>query len=304
MFVQISPNAADLGETLCSLNFASRVRGIEHGPTRKQAYPTELFKLKQLPDNTSVKVFKRSILLFVKMDQQVRDLENQLTEERKIRQKQETRALAVVSAQSPALSALNQAHKSLAEKKPPLVPSKLRLPLHGITNFLPPPSPLPPYRTRTSSILPVSTDNKENLSKMIMSVDNQAKQKSLKSKTGFLCCQTTTSTNKSAPMPRLRTSHVTGRQSFVWDLQTVWRASQVQSPMPRLREGVAATVMATPIAPRSGKFVGSPPTHWRLKHLIVVPLQKKHLVWSPLKLRGVRNGNRKSFLPSDAQIKL
>ena len=48
MFVQISPSAADLGETLCSLNFASRVRGIECGPVRKQADLTEIFKYKQL----------------------------------------------------------------------------------------------------------------------------------------------------------------------------------------------------------------------------------------------------------------
>lgn len=48
MFVQISPNAADVGETLCSLNFASRVRGIESGPARKQVDLNELFKYKQM----------------------------------------------------------------------------------------------------------------------------------------------------------------------------------------------------------------------------------------------------------------
>jgi len=48
MFVQISPSVTDLGETLCSLNFASRVRGIESGPARKQADLTELFKYKQM----------------------------------------------------------------------------------------------------------------------------------------------------------------------------------------------------------------------------------------------------------------
>ncbi|KAF6146194.1 hypothetical protein GIB67_005842 [Kingdonia uniflora] len=34
MFVQISPSENDLSETLCSLNFASRVRGIELGPAK------------------------------------------------------------------------------------------------------------------------------------------------------------------------------------------------------------------------------------------------------------------------------
>ena len=48
MFVQISPSSADLGETICSLNFASRVRGVEHGPARKQTDTSELFKYKQL----------------------------------------------------------------------------------------------------------------------------------------------------------------------------------------------------------------------------------------------------------------
>ena len=48
MFVQISPSTADLGETICSLNFASRVRGIESGPARKQVDLTELYKYKQM----------------------------------------------------------------------------------------------------------------------------------------------------------------------------------------------------------------------------------------------------------------
>ena len=48
MFVQISPSAADVGETICSLNFASRVRGIESGPARKQADLAELSKYKQM----------------------------------------------------------------------------------------------------------------------------------------------------------------------------------------------------------------------------------------------------------------
>lgn len=48
MFVQISPNSSDLGETICSLNFASRVRGVEHGPARRQTDHSELLKYKQL----------------------------------------------------------------------------------------------------------------------------------------------------------------------------------------------------------------------------------------------------------------
>ncbi|XP_068654035.1 kinesin-like protein KIN-14Q isoform X2 [Aristolochia californica] len=50
MFVQISPNENDLSETLCSLNFASRVRGIELGPAKKQVDVSELFRYKQMVD--------------------------------------------------------------------------------------------------------------------------------------------------------------------------------------------------------------------------------------------------------------
>ncbi|KAJ7953501.1 Kinesin-like protein [Quillaja saponaria] len=50
MFVQISPSDQDLGETLSSLNFATRVRGIELGPLKKQIDTGELQKMKALLD--------------------------------------------------------------------------------------------------------------------------------------------------------------------------------------------------------------------------------------------------------------
>lgn len=48
MFVQISPSENDLGETLSSLNFATRVRGVELGPVKKQIDTSELQKTKQM----------------------------------------------------------------------------------------------------------------------------------------------------------------------------------------------------------------------------------------------------------------
>ncbi|KAJ9171105.1 hypothetical protein P3X46_019153 [Hevea brasiliensis] len=50
MFVQISPSEQDLSETLSSLNFATRVRGIELGPAKKQIDTSELQKMKAMLD--------------------------------------------------------------------------------------------------------------------------------------------------------------------------------------------------------------------------------------------------------------
>ncbi|XP_073034581.1 kinesin-like protein KIN-14R isoform X1 [Primulina eburnea] len=50
MFVQISPSDRDSSETLSSLNFATRVRGVELGPARKQIDTVEIHKLKMMLD--------------------------------------------------------------------------------------------------------------------------------------------------------------------------------------------------------------------------------------------------------------
>lgn len=99
---------------------------------------------------------------------------------------------------------------------------------------------------------------------------------------------------------RFRTDRVMGRQSFVWDPQRVWRTSRVQSPLPQQKEMSSATVEETPVVPRrSSKFMGSPPSQqvgsWKPKHPTVVALQKKQLIWSPLKMKAMKN-SRKSLL--------
>ncbi|XP_047342470.1 kinesin-like protein KIN-14Q isoform X2 [Impatiens glandulifera] len=56
MFVQISPNENDLSETLCSLNFANRVRGVELGSAKKQLDISELFKFKHMAEKSKLDI--------------------------------------------------------------------------------------------------------------------------------------------------------------------------------------------------------------------------------------------------------
>ncbi|CAK8572440.1 unnamed protein product [Lathyrus sativus] len=153
MLVQVSPSSADLGETLCSLNFATRVRGIESGPARKQVDLSDLFKNKQMAekakhDEKEIKKLQESLqslqirfstkeFTCKSLQEKVRDLENQLAEERKTRLKQENRSLAAVSAQPPTFFK----QTTVTDKRPPLIPSNSRMPLGRITNFIPFPSP-------------------------------------------------------------------------------------------------------------------------------------------------------------------
>ncbi|OVA05485.1 Kinesin [Macleaya cordata] len=330
MFVQISPSSADLGETLCSLNFASRVRGIEHGPARKQADPTELFKYKQMAeklrqDEKETKKLQDSLqslqLRFAAREQlcrslqeKVRDLENQLAEERKTRLQQEARAAA--SAKSSALSSLQQVQRVPTEKKPPLGPSKLRPPLRGITNFLPPPSPVPPRKPGGALPTLASVEEKENISRTISTSSTKTlmrpRRVSIAVKPSSATMQVyqpkrrvsiatirpephllSTMTPLNTTNSRLNNGGIMGRRSFARDPR---RISKMFSP---LRESRSTTVEATPISGRS-KFLGSPPTQigsWKPKHPTVVALQRRHFVWSPLKQKGLKS-DRKSLLPS------
>jgi kinesin family protein C2/C3 len=272
------------------------------------------------------------ILLVFKQVTEFLQVQDQLAEERKTRLKQETRAFAAASAQPSGLSSLKQAaQKSRTEKRLPLAPSKVRLPLQRISNFLPPPSPVLLKKAVTNdSLIPASAGGKENIPKTTMAA---TKSKNLMIPRRFSVAvrplRSTTTKTTQAPQPRRRVSiatfhpesnsHMTtplhnsasrfkngsgiGQQSFVRDPRKA-RYSRLFSPFPEL----STAVETTPTAMRSSsKFMGSPPTQagsWKPKHPTVVALQRKPLVWSPLKLRGLKNYRRPSLLPSQPLTKM
>ncbi|XP_030506123.2 kinesin-like protein KIN-14S [Cannabis sativa] len=346
MFVQISPSSSDLGETVCSLNFASRVRGIESGPARKHADVTELLKYKQMAekfkhDEKETKKLQDSVQslqlrlaareqICRNLQEKVRDLENQLGEERKTRLKQESRAFAAASAPTSSVSLFGlkpAAQKTVLEKKPPLVPnSKLRLPLRKLTNLMPvpPQSPLPKRRRESSFIS--SAYGKENIAKTTAgSTTATTNTRSLFQPRRISIATTRPPPNSNAtavshnlkprrrvsiatfrPESNLSSSHLStplrttafksGRLSMVKDPRKA-RYSRLFSPMPE---------MTTPMAARSSKFMGSPPPAMassisRQQHGgsgAVIALPRKPVVWSPLKLRSIKVNRRPSLLPA------
>nr|ACG43046.1 kinesin-4 [Zea mays] len=164
MFVQISPSSMDSGETLSSLNFASRVRAVEHGPAaRKQADPAGSLKLKQMTEklqheekenaqlNQSLQLMQlkyasrenvfRTLNEKVKdaeqacrnYQQRIRELENELGNEKRA------------------------SRDSARSSRPPLVPTRQRQP-QGRTNSFAPPSGPSRWRLKAPA-----KHNKENI---------------------------------------------------------------------------------------------------------------------------------------------
>lgn len=251
-------------------------------------------------------------------------------DERKARLKQESRALATVSSasQSSAMPSFSKlaAPRNVAEKKPPLGPSKVRLPLRKITNFVPPPSPVPSKKRRVSSFTYPAppTEGKENGPKMMTTA--AANTRSLliprRSSIAVRPTPTTTTTVTQVFQPKRRVSiatlrpeysHVTtplrtssafngsgaamGPQLFAARDTRKARYSKLFSPLPEFQ---TAAVEATPMAAMrsSSKFMGSPPTQGGSRNGKVIALQRKPVVWSPLKLRGLKNFRRPSLIPS------
>ncbi|XP_057549960.1 kinesin-like protein KIN-14Q isoform X2 [Amaranthus tricolor] len=79
MFVQISPNENDLSETICSLNFASRVKGVELGPAKKQLDNTEFLRYKQLVEKTKQEA-KLKDLQIKKLEETINNLDTKVKE--------------------------------------------------------------------------------------------------------------------------------------------------------------------------------------------------------------------------------
>nr|KYP74335.1 Kinesin-4 [Cajanus cajan] len=280
MFVQVSPSAADLGETLCSLNFATRVRGIESGPARKQVDHTELMKYKQMAeklkqDEKETKKLQDNLQILQlrlaarehhcrTLQEKVRDLESQIAEERKTRLKQESRSLAAVSGQPSSSSQHTTSHKTMTDKKPPLNPSKLRMPLRRITNnSLPPRSPL---RSKSYTAF---MNGKENSARRTSMPTNAVRPAAPSTTTQFLQARRRVSIAVKPPA-----------------------SSTTQVFQPRRRVSIATfrpettSDMTTPLHSRVGST----------RHPAVLALQRKPLIWSPLKLRGGLKNNRKSSL--------
>ncbi|GLT53938.1 hypothetical protein SLA2020_271720 [Shorea laevis] len=119
MFVQISPNENDLSETLCSLNFASRVRGIELGPAKRQLDTSELVKYKQMVERTKqTQKIKERDLKTKYLQDKVKELESQLLIERKLaRQHVDTK---IAEQQQQQQMKHQQEEQNTAPMRPPL----------------------------------------------------------------------------------------------------------------------------------------------------------------------------------------
>ncbi|XP_031112655.1 kinesin-like protein KIN-14Q [Ipomoea triloba] len=136
MFVQISPNENDVSETLCSLNFASRVRGIELGPAKKQLDNTELLKYKQMVEKNKQEMktkdfqvkkmedtvhglemkMKEKDLKVKSLQDKIKEMESQLLVERKLARQQVDSRIAEQLQQQ---QHLRQQHEDQNSSRPP-----------------------------------------------------------------------------------------------------------------------------------------------------------------------------------------
>ncbi|KAG9144365.1 hypothetical protein Leryth_025071 [Lithospermum erythrorhizon] len=293
MFVQVSPSSADLGETLCSLNFAIRVRGVEHGPARKQTDVSELLKYKQLAekakhDEKETKKLQDNVqslqLRLLARDhtvrtlqEKVKDLENQLEEERKTRLKQQNRALSAVSTQLSFRSSLNQLQKRDAEQKPPLAPSKVRLPLRRISNFVPPASsPAPSSKPINCSYMPARGHNKENHMSTTMDANNGNKfLRARRSSFAAMSTQPSDQSHEQETEPYIANKGkllLRARRGSLIPKPTAQSIKQTQEP--RRRASIATTLHMEPSS--NIKMPLNSSDHWRNDRV-----RRQTFIWDP-----------------------
>ncbi|KAL8159504.1 hypothetical protein V2J09_001041 [Rumex salicifolius] len=338
MFVQISPCNSDLGETLCSLNFASRVKGIEYGPARKHVDHAELLKYKQLAekakhDEKEMKKLQDSVQslqlrlsakdhVCKSLQDKIRDLENLLTEERRLRLKQDNSNVASSAATN------RNKHSSLlppkVTQKPPLGSFKMRMPLRPV-NSLQPPKPYNNQQKSTAthfSTFSNSTPYKENA----CSGASRTAKPLLQARRASVAVRPTTTTNSQSSntkgqttlMPKRRVSiavlrpetnsymetprHGSSKLESARKRQSLFRDPVRAKRYSKLFDSSSQAVEATPMSVNrtSSRFMGSPPGQmgsWKPKHPTVVALQKKAVLWSPLRLKASLRQRQSSIFP-------
>ncbi|ERN12672.1 kinesin-like protein KIN-14S isoform X1 [Amborella trichopoda] len=298
MFVQISPTAADMGETLCSLNFATRVRGIETGPARKQSDPIEFFKYKQMAeklrhDEKETRKMQESLeslqLKFRAREQlcrnlqdKVRELESQLTDERKTRLLQENRASSMAATKS-------------SMEKPPLFPVK-RPPLSKLITNIPPPQSKPLIPPKTQAV------QKENISPITNIPGMRARRVSISTASSSVIRPLTNKRRRvsfaeAIPSMTQFKMHQEDGKSY---LRTSMEKSRLSLSRNRRRisrifppSAMKAAAM-TPDRKFSNKFSSSPSSRIQVPwepNLLTVSSPRVHRLLSPVNLRNLKNSH-------------
>jgi kinesin family protein C2/C3 len=83
MLLTVNPCDKDAGETLCSLNFAARLRGLELGPVQRNIRPTDgarQIELQQQLDTANTDVAD-ALKRVHELEEQVAHLQEQLTDQ-------------------------------------------------------------------------------------------------------------------------------------------------------------------------------------------------------------------------------
>ncbi|KAK4356322.1 hypothetical protein RND71_025293 [Anisodus tanguticus] len=114
MFVQISPSDKDLSETISSLNFATRVRGIELGPVRKQVDTGELQKLKTMLDKARQEAKSKDESL-KKLEESLQNLESKAKGKEHVNKTQQDKIKELESQLNLKTSLHGQSEKQLSQ---------------------------------------------------------------------------------------------------------------------------------------------------------------------------------------------